>query len=91
MTMNGTMIATAVFGLLLTAAPRIGHADDGKATKDKQEASVRCEGINRCKGQGACASARNDCAGQNGCKGQGWVTSTAKACKAQGGKILTAK
>ena len=53
MTMNGTMIATAVFGLLLTAAPRIGHADDGKATKDKQEASVRCEGINRCKGQSA--------------------------------------
>ena len=89
--MNGTMIATAVFGLLLTAAPR-AHADDGKdASGDVKEAKVKCEGINKCKGQGSCASATNSCAGQNGCKGQGWVMATAKECKAQGGKIVVSK
>jgi len=93
MSKNGTLIATTVFGLLLAAAPRIGHADgnDAKAAKDKTEQKVKCEGINACKGQGSCASARNDCAGKNGCKGQGWVLATAKECKAKGGTVLAAK
>ncbi len=30
-----------------------------------------CKGMNECKGQGACATARNDCAGKNECKGLG--------------------
>jgi len=88
MTMNGRVIATAVFGLLMTAAPHLSHADGGKT---KTEAKVKCEGVNKCKGQGSCASAKNSCKGQNGCKGQGWVLTTAKQCKAQGGTVLTGK
>jgi hypothetical protein len=52
---------------------------------------VKCEGINKCKGQGSCASAKNSCAGQNGCKGQGWVLTSAKQCTAKGGTVLTGK
>jgi hypothetical protein len=66
---------------------------------------VHCGGLNSCKGQGACASAKNSCkgaagcpgasnacAGKNECKGKGWVsTSTVKECKEKGGTVLSSK
>ena len=51
--------------------------------------SVKCQGINACKGQGSCKTASNACKGQNGCKGQGFVEqSSAEACTAAGGTVI---
>lgn len=86
MTMNGKMIAMAVSGLLLSAAPQLASA--GTAAK---EAKVKCEGINACKGQGVCATANNACGGMNACKGKGVLEVTAKECKAKKGKVVSEK
>lgn len=53
--------------------------------------TVHCYGINSCKGQSDCKTAKNDCKGQNECKGQGFKALTAKACAAQGGSLTEPK
>jgi hypothetical protein len=58
-------IATAV-ALLFVSGAVVGHADDRVTASP-----VRCFGINSCKGQSYCATAKNACAGQNACKGRG--------------------
>ena len=52
---------------------------------------VRCFGINSCKGQSFCATAKNACAGQNACKGKGWLMVTRKECSSRGGQELPDK
>ena len=86
MTMNGKAIAMTVAGLLLAAAPRVGHADD-----KTKEAKVKCSGINSCKGKGACSGASNGCEGKNGCKGKGWVEASEKECKDKKGSVVADK
>jgi len=83
---NGKVIAMTVAGLLLAAAPRVGHTDD-----KTKEAKVKCGGVNDCKGKGACAGASNDCAGKNGCKGKGWTETSAKECKDKKGTVVADK
>jgi len=78
----GTVIAVTVAGMFAAAN---AHAQDAPSPR---LAKVRCEGINQCKGKGACKSAENQCAGQNACKGKGWVDATAAECNRKGGKIL---
>lgn len=81
------MIASAVASMFATAA----HAGDkAKAPgKDaKAAAQVKCEGINSCKGTGACGSATTQCAGTNACKGKGWVLASAKDCADKKGHVL---
>ena len=46
------------------------------------EAKVKCEGANACKGKSACATAKNSCQGQNSCKGQGYLSLTKAECDA---------
>lgn len=80
---KGVMVATAVAGMFLA---RGGVAQAG--TADKAEAkTVHCEGVNACKGQGACGGAGHDCAGKNECKGKGWIDVSADECKAKGGTV----
>jgi hypothetical protein len=79
MTTKGATIAAMAAGMFLAMAPTAGSA---KAT-----AKVHCEGVNSCKGKGACASAEHSCSGQNTCKGKGWIETTAKKCKAKGGHV----
>lgn len=58
------------------------------AKGDKAEGkSVKCAGVNECKGKGACAGANNACAGKNECKGKGVVSVAEKDCKAKGGTV----
>ncbi len=85
MTTNGKMIAMAVAGLLLAAAPQLADAGDAKTTK------VKCEGINECKGKSQCNTANSACAGMNSCKAKGWIEVTAKECKAKKGKVVAEK
>ena len=51
------------------------------------EAKVKCEGANACKGQSACSTATNACAGQNKCKGTGYVMLTKAECDAAKAKV----
>ena len=41
---------------------------------------IKCEGVNSCKGHGACKSAMNDCKGKNGCAGKGFLMMTPDEC-----------
>lgn len=53
----------------------------------EKEKPGRCYGINNCKGESLCATAKNDCKGLNDCKGQGVVVKTPTECKALGGTL----
>ena len=56
----------------LAAAAAVMFASAPLATASADDAKVKCEGANACKGQSACKSAKNACKGQNSCKGQGF-------------------
>jgi hypothetical protein len=77
--LKGTTIAAMAAGMFLTMTPLLASAKD--------TAKVHCEGVNACKGKGACKSADNACKGQNGCKGKGWIGMSEKQCKAKGGTV----
>jgi hypothetical protein len=71
---KGAVIATTA--ALLFSGALVGVAN--AAT----EATLSCVGVNACKGQSACKSARNDCKSQNACKGLGFVELTKNDCDA---------
>jgi hypothetical protein len=71
---SSAALATAAAVLFSTAPLMTAHAAD--------EAKVKCEGLNACKGKGACSSAKNACAGQNACKGAGYVLLPKAECDA---------
>ena len=75
---KGAVIATTA--ALLFSSTLVGVARAGA------EAKLSCVGVNTCKGQSACKSARNDCKGQNACKGLGFVELTKSDCDAAQGK-----
>ncbi|MCP5268242.1 MAG: hypothetical protein H6943_04280 [Zoogloeaceae bacterium] len=51
--------------------------------------TVKCAGINSCKGTSECKTAKNDCKGHNACKGKGWMSkASAKECTDAGGTVL---
>ena len=79
-TKTGLAIAAAAAALFtLGAAPAAYAADD---------MSVKCSGVNSCKGTSECKTAANECKGQNSCKGQGWVgKKSAAECTSAGGKV----
>ena len=70
-----TALAAAAAALFLAGAPI-------SALAGADEAKVKCEGVNACKGQGSCSTAHNECSGKNGCKGQGVVEMTQAECDA---------
>ena len=75
---RSTILASAAAALFAA-----GAAGQALAQSDKgNEATIKCEGVNQCKGQSACKGAHNSCSGQNACKGQGFEMMTPEACKA---------
>ena len=74
-------LAAAAAALFSTALVPSVFAEEGSA-------SVKCQGINACKGQSKCKTADNACSGQNSCKGHGWlVTASAEECTQKGGTV----
>jgi hypothetical protein len=67
--------ALVVSGTLATSAVAAGGTEG------------KCYGVNGCKGQGACKTAKNDCKGHNACKGQGFLVMTDTECAEKGGKF----
>ena len=70
---TGIALALAAASMFMTVAVPSASAD---------EAKVMCEGVNACKGKGACKSASNACKGQNACKGHGMSEMTKAECDA---------
>jgi hypothetical protein len=70
---TGMALATAAALLFGSVAVTPAHAEDAK---------VKCQGANSCKGKGACATATNSCQGQNSCKGKSYVMLTKAECDA---------
>ena len=69
--LTGFALATAAAGLFaVTAAGPVGA----------QEAKVKCEGVNACKGQSECKGGKNSCKGLNNCKGQGFTEMSKADC-----------
>src|SRR5262245_17980631 len=79
---TGMALATAAALLFGSVAVTAAHAEDAK---------VKCEGANSCKGKSACAGAKNSCQGQNSCKGTGYVMLTKEDCAAAKKKIEAEK
>ena len=75
------VLASAVAGLMsLAAAPGIAMADSHEP--------VKCYGVNKCKGTGACGGKGHSCAGNNECKGQGYLKMDGETClKIEGGRL----
>lgn len=96
--LQSTLIAAAVAGLMSATAiaEEKGKAKGkAKAAKkaDKKAAdagnSVRCFGINDCKGKSECSvDASHACAGKNDCKGKGWIKVATDKCTGEGAKVL---
>jgi hypothetical protein len=82
---NAILVASAAATLFLLNAATARAAESGGGDK------VPCLGVNACKGQGSCHTAKNECAGQNACKGQGVKMMSASACQAEGGKVQEAE
>ena len=70
-------LASAAAALFIAGASGPAFAED-----ESSEAKIKCEGVNECKGHGACSSANNSCAGKNACKGQGFEMKTPEECAA---------
>jgi uncharacterized membrane protein len=82
---GGTLLASAVAGLLALAAP-IGTATAADAE------NVHCYGVNKCKGTGDCGGKGHSCAGENTCKGQGYLNLDKETClKIEGGRLTSEK
>jgi hypothetical protein len=70
--MSSVALAAAA-AMMFTAVTTTASAEDAK---------VKCEGVNSCKGTTACATSANSCAGKNACKGQGFLQLTKADCDA---------
>lgn len=84
---RGTTVASAV-ALMLAAGCTNDTGDDNEVDTNTQ--SLKCQGINDCKGMSECAGAESDCMGMNECAGMGWITvDSEEECTDGGGTLIT--
>jgi len=72
---------------LATAAAVMFSSAPLTAANAADEAKVKCEGVNACKGTSACGTAANACAGKNACKGTGFLMLSKAECDAAKAKV----
>lgn len=73
--------------IALAAAAALMFSTMAVTVAQAEEAKVKCEGVNACKGQSACKSAKNSCKGQNSCKGKGFLELSKADCDAAKAKM----
>jgi uncharacterized membrane protein len=81
---SGLSLATAAAFIALSGMSMAAPA----AAADE---TVKCFGVNGCKGQSDCKSGNHECKGQNSCKGQGFKAETAAKCAADKGSTTEPK
>ncbi len=76
-------------GILIAAAAGALFAGVSFANQPSDSAgTVKCMGVNSCKGQSACKTAHNSCKGKNHCKGKGvMMVATEKDCTDMKGTV----
>lgn len=74
--------SSKISGAALATAAALLFGSVAVTTASAEEAKVKCEGVNACKGQSACATAQNACQGQNACKGHGYLMLSKAECDA---------
>ena len=80
--MTGVSMVAAAATLLLAGCSSYGGGTTATAKAPAAKmASVKCSGVNSCKGTSACA-------GHNSCKGKGWIKTSKSECAAKGGKVI---
>jgi len=79
MNKKAILAGAALTGLLFG----VSGCSSSKSTGN--EVVGECQGMNSCKGTGACGGKGHSCAGQNKCKGQGWLKLSKKDCLAKNG------
>jgi uncharacterized membrane protein len=79
-----SIAATAAMLALSAAAPTT------PAFAAKADKLVPCYGVNDCKGQSDCKTAKNDCKGQNDCKAHGFKDLSKAQCAKAGGSLKSA-
>jgi hypothetical protein len=75
-------------GLAITAAATLAMSGCQSSKKSMSNETVKCGGLNACKGMTECKTANNACKGQNKCKGTGWVSMSSLECAKSGGTPL---
>ncbi len=76
------MTSKMLSSVALAAAAAVMFSTAAVSTARADEAKVKCEGVNSCKGHSACKSANNACKGQNSCKGKGFLEMSQADCNA---------
>ena len=69
-------MSKSVSGAAIATAAALLFSVGSFTTASADEAKVHCDGVNSCKGQSSCKSAKNSC------KGQGFKEMTQKDCDA---------
>lgn len=78
---SGATLAAAAFALAITGSAMTISTPSVAAGK------IQCFGVNSCKGQSACKTARSSCKGLNSCQGQGFLEMTEAKCLKKGGSL----
>jgi uncharacterized membrane protein len=78
---TNAILAAAAGALFLSASPALAEGMGSDTT------TVKCEGVNSCKGHSDCSTAEHECAGKNGCKGKGFRMMTPEECQAAKEKL----
>jgi uncharacterized membrane protein len=90
-TMSNILKSRASFAAAAALIAIASAAVVSPASAAGKEQPGRCYGVNACKGQGLCATAKNDCKGLNSCKGKGVVVKPASECMSEGGTVTEPK
>jgi hypothetical protein len=76
MNVKSFIIASAAAALFVAAGAGMATAEEG------DDATIKCDGANSCKGQSACKTEGSACAGHNECKGKGFLMLSEEDCEA---------
>ena len=70
-------------GIALATAAALLFGSVAVTTAQAEDAKVKCQGGNSCKGKSACQTATSACQGQNSCKGKSACATATSACAGQ--------
>ena len=77
MNKRSALLAAAAAALFVSGQAGVAgaaHHEDGE--------TVKCAGVNSCKGQSDCKTDHSECGGHNDCAGKGWKDMTQEECDA---------
>ncbi len=76
---RGALVVAAIAGLFVGG--KVLAAETPKAG----EGTVKCFGLEECKGMKDCEQGAGNCEVSSECKGSGWIETTAQDCESRGG------